>query len=164
MAADSRSAAPVLWPRSDWEWFGSAAHLIVGEDCRFHLATLVGPWMVSTVGEYLPDSAVREVLAESRGITLEGRGDERRSSWARQAGWEDIGHGRKYETMVFRATDERCTADDCDCELPVIREWSELDSDGYNLRGDAQRGHLAMCEKWATKPEGSPPSWENDDA
>jgi len=37
-------------------------------------------------------------------------------------------------------------------------EWSELDADGYNLRGDAQRGHLAMCEKWAEADDVGPPA------
>lgn len=147
-------SAPV--PRSEWQWFGSAAHFICGSDCRFHLATIVGPWLVSTVGEYLPDSNVREIFAESRGITLEGRGDERRASWMRQVGYEDIGYGRKYETMVFPVSDEVCTADDCDCGMPVVSDWSERDSDGYNVRGDAHRGHYEMCQKWASRPANSP--------
>ncbi len=112
-------------PESEWEWFGSAAHLIVGNDCRFHLATVIGDHLVSTVGEYLPNSAARE--------------------------FQEIGFGRKYETMVFRVTDDRCTADDCACGLPVVADWSGLDMDGYNVRGDAQRGHYAMCRKYAAR-------------
>lgn len=141
-------------PREEWEWFGTAGHLIVGQDCRFHLATIVGPWLVSTVGEYLPDSVVREVMAESRGIALEGRGDERLSSWMREAGYEEIGFGRKYETMVFRIGDARCADPECDCGMPIVGEWAELDADGYNRRGDAQRGHYVMCEKWAAHGPG----------
>lgn len=38
--------------REEWEWFGTAAHLIVGQDCRFHMATIIGPWLISTVGEW----------------------------------------------------------------------------------------------------------------
>lgn len=135
-----------------WEWYGSAGHFICADHCQFHLATKVGPWLVSTVGEYLPDSGVREVLAKSRGIELEGRGYAREADWMRKAGFEQIGSGRKYETMVFPVGDDRCTVADCDCGMPVVTDWSELDADGYNLRGDAQRGHLAMCEKWAKVP------------
>lgn len=138
--------------RAEWEWFGSAAHLIVGQDCRFHLATVVGPWLVSTVGEYLPDEGSREILARSRGIVLEGRGDARRADYMRKIGYEQIGAGRTYETMVFPVSGNRCTAEDCACEMPVVSDWSELDSDGYNVRGDAHRGHYAMCEKWAAIP------------
>lgn len=54
-----------------------------------------------------------------------------------------------YETMVFRIGEERCTAEDCNCGLPVVADWGEVDSDGYNVRGDAHRGHLAMCRKYA---------------
>lgn len=144
------AARKLLVPREDWQWFGNAAHLNVGQDCRFHLATLVGPWLVSTVGEYLPDSGVREIMPQSRGITLTGRGDERRASWMKQVGYEEIGAGRKYETMVFRAG-EPCTAKGCNCGLPLAEDWSELDSDGYNDVGSATRGHMAMCERWADR-------------
>lgn len=137
-------------PQSEWRWFGKAAHLIVGNDCRFHLATLVGDFMVSTVGEYIPDAPVREILAESRGIVLEGKGDYRRASWMKQAGVEQIGFNRTYETMVFRVRlGDVCEVADCMCGLPQI-EPTELDMDGYNSAGDAQAGHYAMCEKWAS--------------
>ena len=151
-----------LFPPERWEWFGSPAHFICSLDCRFHMATLVGPWVVSTVGEYLPDSGSWDIYARSAGVTLDGRGDDRRGQFLREVGWVEIGAGRKYETYVFRATGERCKAPDCGCGLP---EWtgSEIDSEGYNERGDAQRGHVAMCEKWSRRPEGSAPAWEDDD-
>jgi hypothetical protein len=141
-------------PRSTWEWYGSAGHLIVASECRFHLATKVGPWLVSTVGEWVPDSASWHIFAESRGVELEGQGDARRADFLNKVGFMEIGFGRKYETMVFRLGDERCTAPECDCGMPVVIDWSELDSDGYNVRGDAQRGHYEMCEKWAKIAEG----------
>jgi hypothetical protein len=135
-------------PQGEWQWFGKPAHLIVGNDCRFHLATLVGEYMVSTVGEYIPDEPVREILAESRGLALEGRGEYRRASWMQLNGFEEIGYGRTYETMVFRVTGKVCEREDCGCGLPSI-DPTELDSDGYNVAGAAQAGHYAMCAKWA---------------
>lgn len=108
----------------------------------------VGVQPFATVGQYLPDSSTREILAECRGITLEGIGDYRRASWMKQAGFEQIGSGRTFETMVFRAG-ERCTVEDCGCGLPALDPPSELDSDAYNDAGSATRGHYAMCEKWA---------------
>ena len=137
---------PNAIPRGEWEWFGKASHFICGHDCRFHLATKVGPWLVSTVGEYLPDSNVREILAETRGITLKGKGDERRASWMQQVGYEEIGHGRMYETMVFRAG-APCGGD-CGCGVPTI-DGTSLDFRGYNNAGDATAGHMALCEAWA---------------
>lgn len=135
-------------PRDEWEWFGCPAHLIVSQDCRFHLATLVGPWVVSTVGEWLPDSNSWHIYADSRGVEIEGRGDAGRADFLNKVGFIEIGLGRKYETMVFRATGERCTRPDCGCGLPEL-EGSELDTEGYNERGAAQHGHYEMCEKWA---------------
>ena len=136
--------------REQWEWYGVAAHLIVGRNCRFHLATIVGEYLISTVGQYVPDSDVREALAQTRGVTLRGWGDERERSWMEQVGYEEIGAGRTYETMVFKVdAADRCAKSGCNCGMPQVSEWSEKDSDGYNDAGAATRGHLLMCEKWA---------------
>jgi hypothetical protein len=140
-----REMSEARTPPHEWKWFGNAGHLIVGQDCRFHLCTQVGSWLVSTVGEYLPDSPVREILAESRGIQLEGRGDDRRYDWMRKAGYEEIGYGRKYETMVFRAGSP-C---DCGCGMPTPDDWGDVDMDGYNDAPAATAGHMALCEKYA---------------
>jgi len=58
--------------KGKWIWMPHAGHLIVSSDCRFHLNTYVGGYIVSTVGEYFPDEGVREIFAESRGVNLEG--------------------------------------------------------------------------------------------
>ena len=151
-------------PREEWEWFGSPLHLIVARDCRFHLATLVGPWVVSTVGEWLPDSTSWDSYASGRGVIIEGRGDARRSDFLRKVGFIEIGHGRKYETMVFRVAKERCDEEGCECEgSPRIEEWGELDSDCYNDARSARGGHMAMCEKWATRAPESGPAWEDEE-
>lgn len=141
--------------RSEWKWFGHAAHLIVGSDCRFHLATAInGEYLVSTVGEYVPGSQVREVLAETRGIKLEGRGDAREADYMDKIGFEDIGAGRKYETLVFRFS-RVCDELECGCGAPLPDDWSELDANGYNDAGSATRGHYEMCERWAQKGTGN---------
>lgn len=139
-------------PKSDWKWFGSAAHLIVGNECRFHLATQVGPWLVSTVGEWVPDESVREIFARSNGVTLEGIGDARLADYMRKVGFKEIGYERTYETMVFRLgpKPEECS---CGCGLPKPAEYAELDTNGYNDAKSATAGHLAMCETWAATPD-----------
>ena len=76
-----------------WKWFGHAGHLCVGRWCQFHLCTSVGKYLVSTVGEYVPYEGTREVFANSRGITLKGRGDERYADYMKQISFEDIGVG-----------------------------------------------------------------------
>ena len=47
----------------DWKWFRHPGHFICARWCRFHLCTQVGKWLVSTVGEYWPERAVREIHA-----------------------------------------------------------------------------------------------------
>jgi hypothetical protein len=134
--------------KADWVWMPHAGHLIVGHNCRFHLATYVGGYIVSTVGEYLPDAPVREIIAESRGITLEGKGDTRRADYMAKIGYEQIGAGRLYETMVFRAVPAFPGEDCCPWRQ---RDGCELDFAGYNDAAAAFRGHLAMCEEWSKK-------------
>ena len=142
-------------PVGEWKWFGNAAHLIVGSDCRFHLATEIGDFVVSTVGEYFPDAEVREIMARSRNVTLVGMGDARRADYMRKIGYEEIGFGRKYETMVFRVVGH-CDAEGCGCGLPRI-DGSELDYEGANDAKTATENHNKLCHEWATKKwEGEP--------
>lgn len=72
-------------PESEWKWQGSAGHFICSDQCAYRLCTVVGDYVVSTVGDYYPvGGSVRET----------------------------VGAGRLYETMVFRAAP--CSHDDCD--------------------------------------------------
>ncbi len=138
---------------ADWVWMPHPGHFICGFDCRFHLTTKVGEVIVSTVGEYFPDEPVREILAKSRGIELVGSGDERLRDYHRKIGFEDIGHQRKYETMVFRAEP---APEDASCCPWRQTDGQELDFDGYNEPGPAYRGHLSMCDKWSAKEVPAP--------
>jgi hypothetical protein len=114
-------------PESKWEWFGYAGHLIVGHMCRFHLCTKVGKYLISTVGDYRS--------------SLDKEDDKPR----------EIGCNRLYETMVFLAG-KRCVVEHCRCGQPSLKTASEIDFAGYNVAGDAQRGHMKMCRKYARKP------------
>ena len=124
-------------PVKDWKWFGSAGHFICAQWCRFHLCTLVGEYLISTVGEYVHPR--------------HGMGSEQKEAeWTEENfPGEDIGCDRKYETMVFE-TKGVCTAEDCNCGLPTIKS-TELDANGYNLAGNATKGNYEMCEKWSKK-------------
>lgn len=146
-------------PRAEWKWFGHNGHLIVGQWCRFHLCTQVGPWMVSTVGEYWPERSTREIhasvydpawLAKNKSR----RGDDFDYAYMKHFGYEEIGCGRKYETMVFRAG-APCNADECGrCGMPIPADFAELNYAPYNDAGSATRGHMEMCEKYAaTEPQ-----------
>jgi hypothetical protein len=135
-------------PESEWRWFGNAGHFICGHYCRFHLCTLIGNFLVSTVGQYLPDSAVRNILAGTRGIALEGKGDAREADYMRKVGYEEIGYQRTFETMVFRVTGKACAAADCGCDMPQIIP-AELAFSGYNTAGEATAGHMRHCAEVA---------------
>lgn len=135
-------------PMDQWEWFGCAGHFICADRCRFHLCTKIRDLLVSTVGEYFPDEGVREGLAKMRGVTLVGIGDYRAADYMDKVGFEKIGSNRLYETMVFKAG-APCTDKDCNCGCPTITPVIELDGKGYNLRGEANRGHMEMCYKVA---------------
>jgi len=122
-------------PKSEWEWFGAPAHFICARWCRFHMVTLIGSYVVSTVGEYVhPRNS--------------GGGEQAEAEWLRK-NWpgEDIGCDRKYETMVFRMSG-RCDSETCGCGHPFI-DTAVLDTTGYNTAKDANHGHRAMCDKWA---------------
>src|SRR3990167_1759376 len=120
---------------ADWKWFGISGHFICGAWCRFHLCTRVGKYLVSTVGEYVHPRH-------------SGSSEQSEAAWLKE-NWpgEEIGIGRKYETMVFRAGKSCQSKEDGRCGTPELI-LPELDSGGYNTRGDAQRGHLRMCRKW----------------
>ncbi len=136
--------------KENWIWMPHPAHFICARDCKFHLATVVGAYIVSTVGELEPCMEIREISAQSRGIKLQGRGDERRYDALKKLGWETLGAERTYETMVFKChpTQNKKSAECCPYRIDVS---SEVDMEGYNSAGEAYLGHMKLCEKWAKK-------------
>jgi len=127
--AATQRAPGLLHPRESWVWQGSAAHFICGPWCRFHLATVVGQWLVSTVGEYV-SAYDTKMHGESAQPTT-------------------IGHKRLYETMVFRAG-AACAEPECGGEYHA--DGQELDFAPANTRAEAYAAHRRLCELWATRP------------
>jgi hypothetical protein len=133
------------------KWFGHAAHFICGSHCRFHLATQVGHYLISTVGELWPERSSREVHAsvhDPAWLAANGhlKGDQFDHAYMQRFGYETIGSNRLYETMVFKAG-KPCTAKGCGCGLPAI-DGSELDFAGYNDAKAATQGHTRMVAKY----------------
>src|SRR5258708_35684419 len=135
---------------TNWKWFGNAGHLCVSQWCRFHLCTKVGGYLVSTVGEYWPERAVREIhasvhdpkwLAENR----YRKGDDFDFHYMKKFGFEKIGCDRKYETFVFKAG-APCASKTCGCGLPSIA-GSELDTLAANDAGTAAENNMKRCKK-----------------
>jgi len=135
-------------------WFGHAAHFILGHRCRFHLATQVGKYLVSTVGELWSERPTREIIARSDDPKwLEANrhllGDDFDHAYFKRFGYDTVGCDRKYETMVFKAG-APCKSKDCGCGLPTI-DGSEQDFAGYNDAGSATAGHLKLVKKWSKR-------------
>lgn len=105
----------------DWRWCGSPHHFCAASRCHFGFTTFVGDYVVSTVGEYRPDGPSSDL------DTLA------------------IGPDSFYETMVFRGGGE-----ETECGNQGIADLSELDRCLYSTAKEANAGHLAMCQKWAT--------------
>lgn len=108
-------------PQADWKWYGMAAHFICAADCLFHMATEVGDYIVSSVGD----------------LRLRQPGGERGER-------QEIGCGRTYETFVFEAM-EKC---ECGCGMPTVN-GTEIDCEIANDPETARINHMAMCEKYA---------------
>lgn len=137
--------------KSKWIWMPHAGHFICAKDCRFFLNTYVGKYIVSSVGELWLERGSREIHAKvydpiwlQKNIHLNG--DVFDYAYMNKFGYEEVGCGRKYETMVFRAkkSKDKC----CPYEIIVSKN---VDSEGYNIAEDTYKGHLKMCDKWSKK-------------
>lgn len=133
-----------------------AAHFIAASKCRFHLATYVGDYIVSTVGEYWPERSVREIHARIHDLRWLADhehllGDAFDHAYMNRFGYEDIGADRTYETMVFKAKKSEENDPDYQCCPYSIIVQEEVDFDGYKTATDAYKGHLALCNKWSNK-------------
>jgi hypothetical protein len=110
----------------------------------------VGGYVVSTVGEYLPDAPVREIIARSHGVVLEGMGDDRLADYMKKVGFEDIGVDRKYESMVFKAVRAPYGPGMKCCPWRQM-SGSSVDFADYNCPEEARNGHMKLCLKWSRK-------------
>ena len=114
--------------RDQWKWYGNVAHNCVGPWCRFHLATEIGSYLVSTVGEYFSPHKSEKECPEKP---------------------SEVGCGRLYETYVFRLKGRRCEAKDCGCGIHFPDYYKEIDSLAANDAKKATANHYELCEKYA---------------
>lgn len=108
--------------KADWVWMGHGAHFVGRSKCGFRLATYVGSYIVSTVGEYAPGETWIELNA-------------------RVAGEEPMA----YETFVWEAVE---APDNRTC-CPYRIEGDPIDRMYYATASEAAAGHMAFCEKWS---------------
>jgi len=107
--------------KEKWVWMPHPGHFCGCWNCNFRMNTYVGKYIVSTVGEYLPD----------------GRDGKRHTL--------GLGKTDYYETMVFRA---RKSNNKC---CPYEMSSGEVDTERYGTPEEARKGHLKMCEKWSNR-------------
>lgn len=106
-------------PESEWKWFGFAAHFCLARRCEFHLTTQVGNKLISSVGGLQP---------------IEEDNENR---------WEEIGCGRKFETLVFNIIDT-----ESENKIPPI-DYSEVESVCANTSKECHENHMRLCHKYA---------------
>ena len=113
-------------PESKWIWYGKPGHLCVSDECRFHLCTKVGEYLISSVGDYRP--------SRLRGMV------------------EPIGGGENeyYETSVFKCTGgSACPSPkSCGCGLPAVN-WASVITERSETCGECQSAHARYCAEFA---------------
>lgn len=121
-------------PISEWIWDGHAAHLFVSEDCQFHMATRIGNYIISTVGEYLPKGEGKTRFTPPMdGVVPDG---------VDYSVYKEVGLHRLFETYVFHAKGEG---------MGNISDWGEIDSLPANDHDTARKNHMDLCKKYARK-------------
>lgn len=125
--------------RDKWIWHGMAGHYILSDRCLFHLQTIIGKYVVTTVGDLhdIYPGGVAEVAKDS--------GFEHLPCGAREIGYKIF-----YETMVFELAEAK-KFDGRRQKKGKRKSWAELDFSGYQTEDEAHRGHMLMCEKWAAE-------------
>jgi len=110
--------------KKDWIWMPHAAHFCCGSRCQFVLATYVGGYIVSTVGEM--------------------------SSSIKGKEYETVSRGYLYETEVFKAKKQKLTC----CPYGIILKGGYgVEQRKYNTPSAATKGHMELCEKWSKEKE-----------
>lgn len=113
-------------PISEWKWQGMAGHFICSDRCRYHLTTVVGDYLVSTVGDLhlTPEREMESVAVNPTSY---------------------------YETMVFKTAEVLV----CGCHAATSREI-EARYYGNVKCSEVDSGHFDMCMKYAKIQGGKP--------
>lgn len=127
-SADEPASQPGAGPHREFEIchsrveLGCAGHFICSDRCRWRRHTQVGPYRISSVGDFFPDK----------------NGPRDRVGGSPNA---------YFETMVFETTGQP-DADNEGCGCAAVREWLGLDCERYATAGEAQAGHERYVEKY----------------
>jgi hypothetical protein len=107
-------------PQSEWKWFGLPAHFHSADECQFHLATQIGKFLISSVGDR---------YRNGKRIPLSSH---------------------YFETYVFVVKKEIfCNKPECNCGMPDF-DTMEIYSRNAYIAGDAQKNHMEACKTFAS--------------
>lgn len=157
-------------PESRWEWYGQPAHFKFSFNCHFHMATVVGEWIISTVGQYLPPESEWKFNADQRGPRVwrainQLSGTARVRAYLHLVGFEHVGveQDEVYETMAFwlGKKPQRCSMPGCHCGVPGPASWCEVLRVGSATPAQARTAHMHACELAATGQLHPPPPDES---
>ncbi len=116
--------------RSKWKWLGLAKHYILAPRCCWHMATIVGEYIINSVGcrhtKEASDPYERDLTNRESFHSYCTVGDKDRLSF--------------FVTMVFKA--------EIDGETTIADTSDQLDMESYHSMSEAEEGHVLMCEKW----------------
>ena len=109
-------------PERDWEWLGHAGHYIMGHKCLFHLATKVGKYLISTVGD-----CHLEISPNKIGEKI------------------PVGSGAKefFSTYVFKAGKKLA------CGCYGLKSVPEIEGKRCETSVEARILHMKYCNKYA---------------
>lgn len=95
-----------------------AAHFCLANKCMFKRATYTNGYIISTIGEYIESDKSNK--------------------------FTEIGSGRLYETMVFKAMPSESTL----CCKYIPSSYTELEMKAYNHPELANDGHEELVKKY----------------
>ena len=115
-------------PVYKWKWQGHPGHFISANKCMFRMSTVVGKYLISTIGEYYPN------LGNTRGEEVVR---------------EPIGYdGQYYETYIFTVGES-----EMECGCAQVSDWCEIDGKRTSTAKEANLTHMEMCYKYAMMQE-----------
>ena len=114
----------------EYQSWDRPSHFISAPDCQFGHTTLVGKYVISSVGEMPLHNSFRDL-----GTSLSPDGK-----------FMYIGNGRIYETMVFEWSGELCQEEKCNCGKAMIKNGREFAMRGAMTREQCLENHDELIE------------------
>lgn len=140
--------------KENWTWMPHVDS-IIGDDCQFRLCTYVNGYLITTIGEYLPERNILKSIHPLDNKLQTLKGDEFDRYFLSKYGYEKIAMGHLYQTQVFIAQKRVEEEDQCCTHHRVKGEYC-IESNGYAYAVSATVGHMNLCLEYDKKEFGRP--------